>query len=80
MNQTSFAHFFVAPFLVLAASVVLAEETIDEIVVTADFRERSVTELPISVSVLDAAYIEEAAVQHFEERLQREELYLRRAG
>jgi outer membrane receptor protein involved in Fe transport len=67
MNQTSFARLFIAPLLVLAASAVIAEDAIDEIVVTADFRARSVAELPTSVSVLDATYIEEAAVQHFEE-------------
>ena len=46
---------------------VFAEEAIDEIIVTADFRERAVTELPSSVSVLDAEFIEATAVQHFEE-------------
>ena len=43
------------------------DEVLDEIVVTADFRERSVAEVPYSVSVMDAAFIEETAVQHFEE-------------
>ncbi len=52
---------------VLLATTAVAEEVIDEIVVTADFRGRTATELPVSVSVLDAATIEEAAVQHFEE-------------
>ena len=45
----------------------LAEETIDEIVVTADFRGRTTSEIPASISVLDGAMIEQAAVQHFEE-------------
>lgn len=45
----------------------MADEVIEEIVVTADFRERSASELPSSVSILDARIIEEAAVQHFEE-------------
>jgi outer membrane receptor protein involved in Fe transport len=40
---------------------------LDEIIVTADFRERPAKELPTSVSVLDAEFIEKAAVQHFEE-------------
>ena len=44
-----------------------AEETIDEIVVTADFRGRTTSELPASISVLDSEMIEQAAVQHFEE-------------
>ncbi len=45
----------------------IAEEPIDEIVVTADFRERTTSELPASISVLDSEMIEQAAVQHFEE-------------
>jgi iron complex outermembrane receptor protein len=45
----------------------LAEPLLDEIVVTADFRNRPVSELPSSVTVMSAEFIEEAAVQHFEE-------------
>jgi iron complex outermembrane recepter protein len=57
-----------AALLLLLHSVpALADETIDEIIVTADFRERTVTELPTSVTVLDAEFIEDVAVQHFEE-------------
>ena len=41
--------------------------TIDEIVVTADFRERVASELPASITVLDSEEIEGMAVQHFEE-------------
>ena len=52
---------------VFLTSSVVAEEAIDEIIVTADFRERAITELPSSVSILDAAFIEATAVQHFEE-------------
>ncbi len=44
-----------------------AEESLDEIVVTADFRGRSTSELPASISILDSEAIEQAAVQHFEE-------------
>lgn len=51
-------------FLACAAN---AGEEIDEIVVTADFRGRTASELPSSISILDAGLIEEAAVQHFEE-------------
>ncbi len=50
-----------------AASGAPGEETIDEIVVTADFREREAAELPPSISVLDTATIRKSAVQHFEE-------------
>jgi len=39
----------------------------DEIVVTADFRQQSVEQLPTSVSVLDAAQLQATGVQHFEE-------------
>ncbi len=53
--------------LIFNASVAVAAETIDEIVVTADFRGRSATDLPASVTVFDAAQVEELAVQHFEE-------------
>jgi len=44
-----------------------ATDPVDEIVVTADFRHRPINELPASVSVLDADFIEKSAVQHFEE-------------
>ncbi len=55
--------FFLLPF----SSLLQADEVIDEIVVTADFRERPARELPSSVSVLDAEFIEATTVQHFEE-------------
>ena len=42
-------------------------DEIDEIVVSADFRERSVSELPASVTVLAEEAIESLAIQHFEE-------------
>jgi outer membrane receptor protein involved in Fe transport len=42
-------------------------DTIDEIVVTADFRERTASELPASITVLHSDAIEGMAVQHFEE-------------
>ena len=45
----------------------LAEALLDEIIVTADFRNRPVRELPSSITVMSAEFIEEAAVQHFEE-------------
>lgn len=49
------------------AQGVVAEEPLEEIIVTADFRERSIAEVPLSITVLDRAMIEQAAVQHFEE-------------
>jgi len=47
--------------------VVCAQDAIDEITVKADFRGRSTSELPASVTVLDAEQIRALAVQHFEE-------------
>ena len=59
----------VAAFLFVALLPALAwsQESLDEIVVTADFRGRTTSELPASVTVLDAERIRESAVQHFEE-------------
>ncbi len=57
----------VAAFLCLFSGAALAAGTIDEIVVTADFRERTASEVPASITVLDAREIEERSVQHFEE-------------
>jgi len=56
-----------AALLVLVSSAGMARETLEEIVVTADFRERAASDLPVSVSVLGEERIREAAVQHFEE-------------
>ena len=56
-----------AAVLCLFSGLSVAAETIDEIVVTADFRGRLASDLPASVTVLDARDIEERSVQHFEE-------------
>ena len=53
--------------LLLAASAVSQAQAIEEIVVTADFRERAASEIPASVTTLDAEEVEQLAVQHFEE-------------
>lgn len=53
--------------LSLPTQIVFAEEVLDEIVVTADFRGRSNSDLPASISILDSDMIEQAAIQHFEE-------------
>ena len=55
--------------VLLAATIpsFAAEPTIDEITVTADFRGRATSEVPFSVSVLDADFLEQTAIQHFEE-------------
>lgn len=67
MNQKVLARVSAALLSVFLAVSAVAEDVIDEIVVTADFRGRSIAELPSSVSVLTAKFIEQAAVQHFEE-------------
>jgi len=53
--------------LIFLSGSVFAEVAIDEIIVTADFRERPVAEIPSSITIINAEFIEEAAVQHFEE-------------
>ncbi len=57
-------------FCLLPLSLTFAQETIEEIIVTADYRERAATELPAVISILDQQTINEAAVQHFEELIQ----------
>src|SRR6204780_4049902 len=46
-----------------------ADETLQEIVITASLRSSSAAELPQSVSVLDEATLQAAGVQHFEDVL-----------
>jgi iron complex outermembrane receptor protein len=54
------------PVLCLPLSL-LAEPLLDEIIVTADLRNRPVSEVPSSITIMNAEFIEQAAVQHFEE-------------
>lgn len=61
---------FVVAFLSFSPVLVIAQDVLEEIVVTADYRERTAAELPASISVLDAQVINDAAVQHFEELIQ----------
>lgn len=61
---------FTVGLIVLASACMVAADDVvplDEIVVTADFRERPSAALPSSVTVLDEGFINETAVQHFEE-------------
>lgn len=51
----------------LSAAAIAHAQAIEEIVVTADLRERALGELPASVSVLTGEELEQLAVQHFEE-------------
>ena len=57
-------------FVICFPAVAPAQEVLEEIIVTADFRERTASELPASISVLDEQIVNEAAVQHFEELIQ----------
>lgn len=67
MKHLPTARVFAALYLVFLAGLTTANDVIDEIVVTADFRGRSANDVPASVSILTGKFIEEAAVQHFEE-------------
>ena len=67
MKHRPIAQILAALFLVAAAGPAIADDVIDEIVVTADFRERTAHEMATSVTVLSGEYIREAAQQHFEE-------------
>jgi len=67
MKHQTIARIQAALISSLLACAAIADDAIDEIVVTADFRGRTANELPASVSILDARIIEDAAIQHFEE-------------
>ena len=53
----------------LDSSAASAPPPLDEIVVTADFRNAKVTDVPASVSVIDAAQLRATTVEHFEEAI-----------
>jgi iron complex outermembrane receptor protein len=55
--------------ILLAPPAASADDTLDEIVVTAGLRSTSVAELPQSVTVLDQGTLRGAGVQHFEDVL-----------
>ena len=57
----------VSASLLLVAPVAAPAQAIEEIIVTADFRERPASEIPASVTVLDADEVRQLTVQHFEE-------------
>jgi len=67
MKTPSAAQNLAALFFCLFAASPHAQEAIEEIVVTADFRERPADRLPVSVTVISGDFLEEVAVQHFEE-------------
>jgi len=66
LQGSVFAYSAVLLLFAVAASAP-AEEVLEEIVVTADFRERPANEMPASITVLEREAIEQRAVQHFEE-------------
>ena len=66
MKQPSLARISAALFFIAITLPAVADGTIDEIIVTADFRGRAASDFPSSVTVLSAEFIEQAAVQHFE--------------
>lgn len=67
MKSTQVTRTIATVWLSSLSFALFAAEPIDEIIVTADFRERPVSELPASITVLDTEAIESLAVQHFEE-------------
>jgi outer membrane receptor protein involved in Fe transport len=60
-----------AALLVVAQPAAAQTDGLEEIVVTAAFREARIEELPLSVSVLDRAQIKATTQQHFEEAIRR---------
>ena len=46
---------------------IAAGDLLEEIVVTADYRERTLAELPLSISIINTETINGNAIQHFEE-------------
>lgn len=52
-----------------SAQVSAQDSALEEIIVTADFRESSINELPASVSVLSRAQLRATTVEHFEEAI-----------
>jgi len=66
MNKINLLRFLTAIFC-LSPMASWSADTIDEIVVTADLRGRTASEMPASITVLDSEAIESMAVQHFEE-------------
>jgi len=57
------------PFLFVTFAAVADDASLDEVVVTADLRDRELRDVPASVTVLDAQTLELAGVQHFQDVL-----------
>ncbi|MEM6640986.1 MAG: TonB-dependent receptor [Pseudomonadota bacterium] len=68
MRDITRAAFVAAPFVSLFMALFSsADDTVEEVVVTGDFRGRTVDEIPASLAILEQDTIEEAALQNFEE-------------
>ncbi|MEO8020023.1 MAG: TonB-dependent receptor plug domain-containing protein [Pseudomonadota bacterium] len=57
------------PILFVTFAAAAQDSSLDEVVVTADLRDRELRQLPASATVLDAHTLEVAGVQHFEDVL-----------
>lgn len=66
-QRRAFGAIAVVSLFTIPIDFVLAEDVLDEIIVSADFRGRSASKLPASITVLVGETIEQAAIQHFEE-------------
>lgn len=55
------------PLLFVSLAVAADDAPLDEVVVTADLRERDLLQLPASAAVLDAPTLQVAGVQHFQD-------------
>jgi len=53
----------------ISSSSASQPQTLDEIVVTADFRDAKVADVPASVSVIDAEQLRATTIEHFEEAI-----------
>jgi outer membrane receptor protein involved in Fe transport len=66
--HSSFLRAFCAfPLLFVSLSATAADDTLDEVVVTADLRDRPLIDLPASATVLDSSTLQQAGVQHFQD-------------
>lgn len=67
--HSSFLRAFCAfPLLFVSLSATAADDaTLDEVVVTADLRDRPLIDLPASATVLDSSTLRQAGVQHFQD-------------
>lgn len=59
----------ITPLILLLISITVpaADTVLEEIIVTADYRERALADLPLSISIINADTINGSAAQHFEE-------------